>query len=104
MPKGSGPGPHRDRGSEGLPLAGAMAALENGLGGGRGAGHQPQLMERTMMGQTSKKLHRKLTKMAAPLDLPTGKMEGRGDMPNVERWINEGMDPVHAAYAFVQNI
>jgi hypothetical protein len=56
------------------------------------------------MGQTSRKLHAKLTKMAAPLDLPTGKMKGRADMPSVERWISEGMDPVHAAYAFVQHI
>src|SRR5260370_26773314 len=53
---------------------------------------------------TSKKLHAKLTRMAAPFDLPTGKMKGRADMPSVERWISEGMDPVHAAYAFVQNI
>jgi hypothetical protein len=56
------------------------------------------------MSQTSKKLHIKLTKMAARLDLPTGKMPGRADMPNMEKWIKEGMDPVHAAYAFVQNI
>jgi hypothetical protein len=28
---------------------------------------------------TSKKLHNKLTKMAAPLDLPTRKMRGRAD-------------------------
>jgi hypothetical protein len=56
------------------------------------------------MGQTSKKLHDKLTKMAARLDLPTGKVKGRAGMPSIERWIKEGMDPVHAAYAFVQNI
>jgi hypothetical protein len=56
------------------------------------------------MGQTSRKLRDKLTKMAAPLDLPTGKMKGRADVPSVERWISEGMDPVHAAYAFVQHI
>jgi hypothetical protein len=49
------------------------------------------------MGQTSRKLHDKLTKMAAPLDLPTGKTKGQADMPNMERWIKEGMDPVHAA-------
>jgi hypothetical protein len=57
-----------------------------------------------MMGQTSKKLHRKLTQMAEPLDLPTARMGARPDMPSVGRWIKEGMDPVHAAYAFVQNI
>jgi hypothetical protein len=56
------------------------------------------------MGQTSRKLHNKLTKMAAHLDLPTGKMKGRADIPNMETWIKEGMDPIHAAYAFVQNI
>jgi hypothetical protein len=56
------------------------------------------------MGQTSRKLHDKLTKMAVPLVLPTGKMKGRADMPSIERWIKEGMDPVHAAYVFVQNI
>jgi hypothetical protein len=56
------------------------------------------------MGQTSRKLHAKLTKMVAPLDLPTAEMKGRAGMPNMERWIKEGMDPVHAAYAFVQNI
>ena len=49
------------------------------------------------MGQTSKKLHRKLKTMAAPLG-PT--VEGRADMPSIE----EGLDPVHAAYAFVQHI
>ena len=37
------------------------------------------------MGQTSRKLHDKLTKMAAPLDLPTGTMKGRADMPNMEK-------------------
>jgi hypothetical protein len=53
---------------------------------------------------TSKKLHNKLTKMAARLDLPIGKMKGRADMPSVEKFIKDGLDPVHAAYAFVQNI
>jgi hypothetical protein len=56
------------------------------------------------MGQASRKLLDKLTKTAAPLDLPTGKVKGRADVPSIERWIKEGMDPVHAAYAFVQNI
>src|SRR6516164_9694192 len=70
----------------------------------RVAGHQPRWMERTAMGETSKKLHDKLTKTEAPLDLPTGKMKGRAHMPNMERWIKEGMDPVHAAYAFVQHV
>lgn len=56
------------------------------------------------MGKTSKNLHDKLTKTAARLDLPTGKLKGRADMPSIEAWIKEGMDPVHAAYAFVQHI
>lgn len=56
------------------------------------------------MRETSKKLHKRLAKTAASLDLPTGKMRGRADMPSVEKWIKEGMDPVHAAYAFVQHI
>ena len=55
------------------------------------------------MGQTSERLHKKL-KITAPLDLPTGKLLSRADMPSIEAWIKEGMDPVHAAYAFVQHI
>src|SRR6058998_251576 len=53
---------------------------------------------------TSKKLHNKLTKMASPLDLPIGKVKGRADMPSIEKFIKDGLDPVHAVYAFVQNI
>ena len=52
---------------------------------------------------TSKKLHAKLSKGGLS-DLPTGKMKGRADMPSIEKWIKQGMDPVHAAYAFVQHI
>jgi hypothetical protein len=51
----------------------------------------------------SKKLHAKLTRGALP-DLPTGPMKGRADMPSVEKFVQEGLDPVHAAYAFVQHI
>jgi len=53
---------------------------------------------------TRKKLHHKLTRMAAPLTLPTGPQRGRPDMPSVEKFIRDGLDPVHAAYAFVQHI
>jgi hypothetical protein len=53
---------------------------------------------------TSKKLHTKLTKMAAPLMLPTGPQQGRATMPNLEKLIEQGFDPVHAIYVFVQNI
>ena len=52
----------------------------------------------------SKKLHTKLTKMATPLALPTGPQRGRADMPNLEKLIEQGFDPVHAIYVFVQNI
>ena len=55
------------------------------------------------MGRASKKLHAKLSKGGLS-DLPTGKMPRRPDMPDMEAWIKQGMDPVHAAYAFVQNI
>lgn len=52
---------------------------------------------------TSKKLHAKLSKGGLS-DLPTAKMKGRADMPSVEKFIKDGLDPVHAAYAFVQHI
>src|SRR5262245_59664933 len=86
-----------------------MSGLSRRSGGrwredGLRSGERPRLTERIAMGQTSRKLHNKLTKMAAPLDLPTGKLKGRADMPSIETWIREGMDPVHAAYAFVQHI
>ena len=42
------------------------------------------------MGQTSKKLHDKLSKLAAPLDLPTGKVKGRADTPSRIRSRAEG--------------
>jgi hypothetical protein len=50
---------------------------------------------------TSKKLHAKLSKGGLS-DLPTGKI--KKGQPNMEAWIKQGMDPVHAAYAFVQHI
>ena len=55
------------------------------------------------MGRASKKLHAKLSKGGLS-DLPTGKMPRRPDMADMEAWIKQGMDPVHAAYAFVENI
>lgn len=36
------------------------------------------------MGETSKRLHGKLKKKAASLNLPTGKMRGRADMPSTD--------------------
>ena len=56
------------------------------------------------MGQTSKRLHKKLKKSVAPLNLPTGKTRDRADMPSIEKFIEQGLDPVFATYAFVQNI
>ncbi len=56
------------------------------------------------MGQTSKKLHRKLKTMAAPLGPAVGGRPGRADMPSIEKFIEEGLDPIHAVYAFVQHI
>jgi hypothetical protein len=56
------------------------------------------------MGQTSKRLHARLKKTAPPLNLTSGGKRGRADMPSIEAWIKQGMDPVHAAYAFVQHV
>jgi hypothetical protein len=56
------------------------------------------------VGKTSKRLHNRMKKTAASLEQPTGKMPRRPDMPDMEAWIKQGMDPVHAAYAFVQHI
>ncbi len=53
---------------------------------------------------TSKRLRSKLTKMVAPLKLPIGPQRGRDDMPSVEKFIKDGLDPVHAVYAFIQNL
>src|ERR1019366_1272538 len=53
---------------------------------------------------TSKKLHTKLSKMATPLTLPTGPQRGRADMPNLDKLIEQGFDPVHVVYVYVQNI
>src|SRR6478609_9869428 len=62
-----------------------------------------RLQRRSQVGRASKKLHAKLSK-GGLLDLPTGKMPRRPDMPDMEAWIKQGMDPVHAAYAFVQHV
>ena len=55
------------------------------------------------MGRASKELHAKLSKGGLS-DLPTGKIPHHPKMPDMEAWIKQGMDPIHAAYAFVQNI
>lgn len=56
------------------------------------------------MGRVSRKLHRKLKTMAAPLGPAVRNRAGRADMPSIEQFIEQGLDPVHAAYAFVQHI
>lgn len=56
------------------------------------------------MGQASRKLHRKLKSMAAPFAPGDAGRAGRPDMPSIEKFIERGLDPVHAAYAFVQHI
>jgi len=50
---------------------------------------------------TRKKLHAKLSKLGLS-DLPVDKSSR--DYPDMKAWIKQGMDPIHAAYAFVQNI
>jgi hypothetical protein len=55
------------------------------------------------VGRASKKLHAKLSQVK-PSDLPTGKMPRQPELPDMEAWIREGMDPVHAAYAFFHYI
>ena len=56
------------------------------------------------MGETSRRLHDKLKKTAKPLKLPTRNRPGRADMPSVQKFIKDGLDPVHAVYAYIQNI
>lgn len=52
---------------------------------------------------TSRRLHAKLSKGRLPA-LSTGTTKGRADMPSVEKFIKDGLDPVHAVYAYVQHI
>lgn len=56
------------------------------------------------MGDTSKRLHEKLKKTARPLKLPTRNRPSRAEMPSVQKFIEDGLDPVHAVYAYIQNI
>ena len=55
------------------------------------------------MGQTSRRLHDRLKKMGGSAG-PVRPRRGRADMPSVEGFIKQGLDPIHAAYAYVQNI
>ena len=54
-------------------------------------------------GQTSKHLHARLSQGGTD-DLPTGKMPPHPGAPDIQKLIKEGVDPIHAAYIFVQHI
>lgn len=56
------------------------------------------------MGQSSKKLHRKLKTMAAPLGSVVGGRADPLDIPSIEKFIEDGLVPVHAVDAFVQHL
>ncbi len=58
------------------------------------------------MGDISKRLHRKLAKLATPGDKP-GPPKGwrtQTPVPDTTKLIREGFDPVHTAYVVVQNL
>lgn len=56
------------------------------------------------MGQIGKKLHQKLQKIGSPLGPRIRGRTGHPDIPSVEDFIEDGLDPVFAAYAFIQHI
>jgi hypothetical protein len=58
------------------------------------------------MGDISKRLHRKLTKLAPPGDKtrPPKGWRPKEPAPDIAKLIGEGYDPVHAAYLFVHHI
>jgi hypothetical protein len=55
------------------------------------------------MGETSRRLHDRLKRMGRSAG-PVRSRRGRSDMPSVQGFIKQGLDPIHAAYAYVQNI
>ena len=57
------------------------------------------------MGEISRRLHRKLTKLAPPgaRDVPPPGWRPQEPAPDIPRLIAEGYDPVHAAYIFVHH-
>ncbi len=59
-----------------------------------------------MMGEISRRLHRKLTKLVPPGDITRPPKEWRPQTPapDIPEMIAEGYDPVHAAYIFVHHI
>ena len=62
--------------------------------------------DRRSMGEISKRLHRKLTKLARPATRPVPPRGGdrQTPAPDIAKLIAEGYDPVHAAYIFVHHI
>jgi len=58
------------------------------------------------MGEISRRLHRKLTKLAPPSikDTPPKGWRPQTPAPDIPKLIAEGYDPVHAAYIFVHHI
>src|SRR6516225_5105073 len=58
------------------------------------------------MGEVSRRLHRKLTKLAPPGDKtrPPKGWRPQEPAPDIPKLIAEGYDPVHAAYIFVHHI
>jgi hypothetical protein len=58
------------------------------------------------MGEVSRRLHRKLTKLAPPGDKtrPPKGWRPQEPVPDIAKLIAEGYDPVHAAYIFVHHI
>jgi hypothetical protein len=56
------------------------------------------------MARASERLLKKLQKLAAAPGRPGRRPPGGTDVPGVEELIGQGLDPVHAAYASVQQI
>ena len=58
------------------------------------------------MGEISRRLHRKLTKLVPPGDITRPPMGWRPQTPapDIPKMIAKGYDPVHAAYIFVHHI
>ncbi len=58
------------------------------------------------MGEISRRLHRKLTKLIPPGDItrPPKGWRPQSPAPDMPKMIAEGYDPVHAAYIFVHHI
>src|SRR6516225_7045726 len=59
-----------------------------------------------IMGEISRRLHRKLMKLAPPgaRDVPPKGWRPQEPAPDIPSLIAEGYDPVHAAYLFVHHI